>query len=447
VSAPATAALRRIEWAALDQGARQRWLAGLRPVEPRTDVATIIAEVRERGDSALRELTARFDGVELTELWVSADEFDAAQALVSPRLRDALEAAIGAVDEFHRAQLSGLASEPVVETLPGVRARRRFVPLRRAGGYVPGGRAALASSVIMLGVPARLAGVGDMVLATPPDRLGNVAPSILVAAQLVGVRSVLKVGGAQAIAALAYGTQSVAAVDRIFGAGNAWVTAAKRAVSADVAIDLPAGPSECVVVADEMADPRFVALDLLAQAEHGPDSVALLLTTSAELSAAVEAALLDAGATLATGEAATGTLRRHGWSVVLPSLEEAVGLVEDIAPEHVSLQCAGAAGLAERIGRAGAVFIGSMTPVAAGDYATGTNHLLPTGGAASAWSGVGVEAFGRWLEVVEAGEAGLRAMAATVAALAEAEGMAAHAASVVARAAQLASDGKGAQHA
>jgi histidinol dehydrogenase len=433
VTAPALGMLRTVDWTALDEPARRGWLAGLRPTEPVTDVAAIIDDVRQRGDTALIELTERYDDVRLDRLWVSQAEFDEAEAAVAPALREALAASAEAVRRFHAEQRRGLAEARPVTTHPGVVARRRFVPLRRAGGYIPGGRAPLASSVVMLGVPAALAGVGQMVLATPPGRDGRVAPAILVACRMVGVERVLKVGGAQAIAALAYGTESVPAVDRIFGAGNAWVTAAKRAVSADVAIDLPAGPSECVVLADADADPRLVALDLLAQAEHGPDSIGVLVTTSAELIGAVERELGAAADELSTGEQAAETLRRHGWAALVATFDDGLALVDEIAPEHASLQCADAAVLAERIGRAGAVFVGGVTPIAAGDYASGTNHVLPTGGAARAWSGVGVEAFGRWTEVVEASPAGVGAMAGTVSALAEAEGMAAHRASVLAR--------------
>ncbi|MEO8511546.1 MAG: histidinol dehydrogenase, partial [Chloroflexota bacterium] len=294
--------------------------------------------------------------------------------------------------------------------------------------------AAYASSVIMLGVPARLAGVDELVIATPPRPDGSVAPAILVAARLVGVKRVLRVGGAQAIAALAYGTASVAPVDRIFGAGNAWVTAAKRAVSADVAIDLPAGPSECVVLADDSADADLVALDLLAQAEHGPDSIAILVTDSAALAERVEARLAPLAADLATGERALATLRAWGRVVLVESLDEGLAAIDAIAAEHVSLQCAGAEMLAARVRNAGAIFIGPWSAVAAGDYATGTNHVLPTGGAARAYSGVGVEAFGRWIEVQRVASAATPRLAATVTALAGAEGLPAHGASVRARA-------------
>jgi histidinol dehydrogenase len=429
--------LRRLDWSALDAAAREAWLADLRPPEPGAEVDAIIAAVRDGGDAALLELIERFDGARLDSLWVGETEFNAAEKRVSTGLREALANSVRAVEAFHGAQLDLLRGATVVETRPGVRAWRRFVPLRRAGGYVAGGRAALASSVVMLGVPARLAGVDEMIIASPPGRDGSVAAAILVAARMVGISRVLKAGGAQAVAALAFGSQSVPRVDRIFGAGGPWVTAAKRAVSSDVAIDLPAGPSECVVLADGDADPRWVAHDLLAQAEHGPDSVAVLVTDSVDLARAVETALPEAAAGLATAGSALETLRRFGGSVIVSSLAQGLEVVEAIAPEHVSLQCAGAAELAAQVRSAGAVFIGGWSPVAAGDYATGTNHVLPTGGAARAWSGVGVEAFGHWVTVQEVTTEGVRDLAPTVRAIADAEGLPAHAASVEARLMQM----------
>jgi histidinol dehydrogenase len=425
--------LARTTWADLDPSARDRWIAGLRPSQPDAEVADILAAVRQRGDAALRELTARIDGVELDDLWVHDSEIAEAHRNVPRTVLDALEASHAAIRRFHADQRDALRPRRVVRTIPGVAAWRRWVPLRRVGGYVPGGRAALASSVLMIGVPARLAGVDELIIATPPGLDGRVAPAVLAAARIAGVDRVLRIGGAQAIAALAFGTASVPRVDRIIGAGGAWVTAAKRAVAGEVAIDLPAGPSECVVVADADADPRLVAFDLLAQAEHGPDSVAILVTDDAGVADRVESALPSAATEAETGEPAMATLRALGRAVLVASLDAAIDVVEAIAPEHASLQCANASELAERIRTAGAVFIGPWAAVAGGDYAFGTNHLLPTGGAARAWSGVGVETFGRWVEVVDASPSSLRWMAPIVDALADAEGLPLHAASVRAR--------------
>jgi histidinol dehydrogenase len=429
--------LLRSDWASLDADARRAWLAALRPAAPQADVAAIVADVRERGDEALRELTARFDGADLSSAWLGADAIDAAS--VDAELEGALVAAARSIRRYHADQRDALRQERRVRTAPGVTAWRRWRPIERVGAYVPGGRAAYASSVLMVGIPAALAGVDDVIVATPPDRDGSVAAAILVAARIAGVRRILRAGGAQAIAALAYGTASVPAVDKILGAGNAYVTAAKRLVSDRVAIDLPAGPSEAVVLADATADPELVALDLLAQAEHGPDSVAVVISNDAAVLEAVDRALPAAAAGLATGERALATLGEHGRSVLVPSLEEGLAVIDAIAAEHVSLQCADADRLAGEIRHAGAIFIGPWSPIAAGDYASGTNHVLPTGGAARAWSGIGVETFGRWTEVQRLTPAGVAGIAPTVAAIAAAEGLAAHGASVVARAERAAS--------
>jgi len=426
--------VRRLRWDEVDESERARWIAALRPGRDAVDVAPIIDAVRTSGDAAVRQLTERFDGARLDGLWVGEAEIAEAAEAADRALVQAMDASIAAVGRFHADQRDALRGRRVVRTMPGVTAWRRWTPLERVGAYIPGGRAPLASSVIMCGVPAKLAGVDELIVATPPGADGRVAPSILVAARRVGVDRILRVGGAQAIAAMAYGTESVPAVDRIVGAGNAWVTEAKRAVSADVAIDMPAGPSECVVVADADADPELIALDLLAQAEHGPDSVAVLITDDAALVAAVEDRLATAAATLATGELALETLRRRGGAIVVRDLGDAPAVSDAIAPEHLSLQCAGADAIAARVRHVGSVFVGPWSAVAAGDYATGTNHVLPTGGAARAYSGLGLEAFGRWVEVQEVTAAGVRSVADTVDRLAGAEGLPAHAASVRARA-------------
>ena len=424
--------LRRVDWRTLDAAARDAWLQTLRPPEPGTDVSDILAAIRTTGDDALRELTMRLDGVDLADPWVSADEWDA--AVVEPALAAALADAAASIGRYHAEQRNALRQERRVRTAPGVTAWRRWQPIERVGGYVPGGRATYPSSVLMLAVPARLAGVGELIITTPPRSDGSVSPAVLVAARIGGVDRVLKAGGAQAIAALAFGTGSVPAVDKIFGAGNAWVTAAKRAVSGRVAIDLPAGPSECIVLADGAADAELVALDLLAQSEHGPDSVAIVVSDDPALLDAVEDALPRLAADLATGEHALATIGRHGASVLVADLDAGIQVINEVAAEHVSLQCDGADALATNVRNAGAIFIGPWSPVAAGDYATGTNHVLPTGAAARAWSGVGVESFGRWIQLQRLAPAGARSLSGTVQAIAMAEGLPAHAASVRARA-------------
>ncbi|MEO6294450.1 MAG: histidinol dehydrogenase [Candidatus Limnocylindria bacterium] len=432
--APTAALARRLDWAAADASERSRWIVELRASRDAVDVAPIIDEVRQRGDAAVRELTLRLDGAAVEGLWVDEVEIDEAVRAVEDGLAIAIDASIAAVRRFHADQRNALRDRRVVQTLPGVTAWRRWTPFERVGAYIPGGRAPLASSVIMCGVPARLAGVDELIVATPPGTDGRVAPAVLVAARRVGVDRVLRVGGAQAIAAMAYGTETLPAVDRIVGAGNAWVTAAKRAVAGDVAIDLPAGPSECVVVADAGADAELVALDLLAQAEHGPDSVAVLVTDDVGLVEQVEGRLPALAATLATGDVALETLRHHGGAILVHDLAAAVAVADAIAPEHLSLQCTGADELAGRVRHVGSVFIGPWSAIAAGDYATGTNHVLPTGGSARVYGGLGVEAFGRWIEVQRLTARGVRSVADTVDRLAGSEGLPAHARSVRARA-------------
>jgi histidinol dehydrogenase len=436
----AAGVLRVDSWAALGADARSAWLGGLRAEPPDADVREIVARVRRDGDLALRELTREIDGVELDDLFVPASAFSEARASVPSQVVEALGEARDAIRRYHADQRALLSQQRHVQTGPGVVAWRRWLPIERAGGYVPGGRASYPSSVLMLGVPAQLAGVDELIVATPPRRDGSVDPTVLVAAQMVGVRRVLRVGGAQAIAAFAYGTASVPRVDRIFGAGNAWVTAAKRLVAADTALDLPAGPSEAVVIADAAADPAFVAADLLAQAEHGPDSVAILLTDAAALLPSVEREIERQAAKLATGERAVATLRAWGRCLLVADMATAVGVANGIAAEHVSLQCAEAETLVERLRNAGAAFIGPWSPIAAGDYATGTNHVLPTGAAARAYSGVGVESFGRWMEVQRVSPSAVDRLARTVGAIAGAEGLPAHAASVSVRAERAAAE-------
>jgi histidinol-phosphate aminotransferase len=424
--------LARTAWSALDADGRAAWADSLRPAPPAADAAAIVDDVRRRGDAALRELTARFDGADLDDPWLSPDAI--ASAEVPSELEQALTRAAKAIRRYHADQRDALRSERRVRTAPGVVAWRRWQPLQRVGAYVPGGRAAYASSVLMVAIPAALAGVGEVVIATPPAADGTVAPSILAAARIAGVTRILRAGGGQAVAALAYGTASIPAVDKIVGAGSAWVTAAKRLVSDRVAIDLPAGPSECVVLADADADPELVSLDLLAQAEHGPDSVAIVVSDSGELLDRIDGCLAVLAGPLATGERALSTLERHGRSVLVIDLDAGVDVVNAVAAEHVSLQCADAPARGDQVRNAGAIFIGPWSPIAAGDYAAGTNHVLPTGGAARAWSGIGVETFGRWIELQSLTAAGVEALASTVETIAAAEGLPAHAASVAARA-------------
>lgn len=432
----ATAAqlLRHDEWGHMDAAARAAWLGKLRAAAPDADAAAIVTRVRDNGDDALRDLTRELDGVELDELFVPVPDLETAAAAVPAEVADALREAMDAIRRYHADQRAQLSAERRVQTGPGVVAWRRWLPIARAGGYIPGGRASYPSSVLMLGVPAMLAGVDELILATPPRADGGLDPTVVLAARMVGVERILRVGGAQAIAALAYGTESVPRVDRIFGAGNAWVTAAKRLVAADTAIDLPAGPSEAVVIADGTADAAMIAADLLAQAEHGADSVAILLTDAPALASAVEGEIARQAAQLATGERAMATLATWGRCLLVDSISTAAEVANEVAAEHVSLQCADAEGLLGQLRNAGSVFIGQWSAIAAGDYATGTNHVLPTGGAAQAYGGVGVESFGRWMEVQRVDESAARRLATIVGPIAGAEGLPAHAASVALRA-------------
>jgi len=428
--------MRRVDWSRLDAAARAAALqrpALVPDAERREAVAAIMADVRARGDAAVREYTKRFDGCD-PELLVPAAELDAAWNGADAGVRAALSSAAARIEAFHRAQ----APAPVaVETSPGVLCERRWVPLDAVGLYAPGGSAPLVSTVLMVGIPARLAGCPVRVLATPPGRDGRIDARLLAAAKLAGVTLVVRAGGAQAIAALACGTASIPKADKLFGPGNAWVAEAKRQ-AADApdgaAIDLPAGPSEVLVIADDSADACFVASDLLAQCEHGADSQAILATPSAAFADKVEAEVEQRLKGLPRETIARASLS-NGLVAVVRSLDEALELSEAYAPEHLILQTREDERLAARVRRAGAVFVGPWSPEAAGDYACGPNHVLPTGGAARAWGGLGLESFLRPLTFQRLTRAGLRAVAPDVEALARVEGLDAHRLSVTARSA------------
>jgi len=393
------------------------------------EARAIIAEVRWSGDAALVRYARELDGVELTRFEVSSAEFAAARAALPATDIAALERAIANIDAFHRAtQPTAVA----IDVQPGVRCERLIRPIGAVGLYVPAGLAPLPSTVMMLGVPARIAGCGRRVLCTPPQRDGAASAAVLVAAELCGIAQVYKIGGAQAIAALAYGTTSVPKVDKIFGPGNAWVTAAKQLVAADpagAALDMPAGPSEVLVIADDSARADFVAADLLAQAEHDPSSQAILVTTSRALAlqvAAEVAAQLPArtrGSILERSIAASRIL-------IVPDLATAVGISEAYAPEHLIIQTRAPRALLERVHNAGSVFLGTWSPEPMGDYCSGTNHVLPTYGHARAYSGLSVTDFTRRMTVQELSADGLRALGPTAATLARLEGLDAHAAAV-----------------
>lgn len=422
------------DWNTLDASAQASLLA--RPVQAvaqrtRDAVAGLLADVQVRGDIALRDVTLRFDGVELATFEVSEEEFAAAHTAVPADLRQAMQQAAERIEVFHRA---GMAQPYAVETAPGVVCERMILPIQRVGLYVPAGSAPLPSTALMLGVPSRLAGCREVVLCTPPRKDGTADPAVLVAAQLTGVRRVFKLGGAQAIAAMAFGTESVPACDKLFGPGNSYVTEAKQQVAqaGAAAIDMPAGPSEVLVIADAGADAAFVAADLLSQAEHGPDSQVLLLSDDEGLIGRVQAELAAQLATLDRADIARQALSASRL-VKVATLDEAFAISNRYAPEHLILALREPRGWLGRVEAAGSVFLGDYTPEALGDYCSGTNHVLPTSGAARAYSGVSVASFQNFVSVQSASRAGIAAIGDCALTLARAEGLDAHANAVALR--------------
>ncbi len=430
------------DWAALDAAGRARVLA-----RPRAGVGgTVFAEaraiveaVRGEGDAAVRRYTSRFDGVppeRLATLAVTAEEFAAARRELDATQVAALERAIANVETFHAAQRPTILS---LETMPGVRCERVVRPIGAVGLYVPAGSAPLPSAVIMLAVPARLAGCPQRVLCSAPDRSGRVNAAVLVAAQLCGIDTVFRIGGAQAIAALAYGTASVPKVDKIFGPGNAWVTAAKQLVATDpdgAALDLPAGPSEVLVVADGAARADFVAADLLAQAEHDPLAQAVLVTDSSELANQVVAEIARQLPQRSRQRILAGSLQ-SARIILVADIDTAIGVSNAYAPEHLILQVIEPRRWLDAIESAGSVFIGPWSPEPIGDYCSGANHVLPTYGYARACSGLSLLDFVKRITVQELTAAGLAALGPTASTLANLEGLDAHAAAVDLRLAAL----------
>jgi len=424
--------MERLAWQDLDDAGRRAALA--RPPVPasrdlRRRVREIIATVRRDGDAALRGYAVEFDHAELVSLQVSEEEYAAAESRLRPEALCALQIAINNVTTFHLAQVP---REVSLETQPGVRCEHLARPIQAVGLYVPAGTAPLPSTAIMLAVPSRLARCPRRVLCTPPRRDGMVDPAVLVVARRCGIDSVFKVGGAQAIAAMAYGTESIPRVAKVFGPGNPWVTAAKQLIAIDphgAAMDMPAGPSEVMVIADETADASFIAHDLLAQAEHDPHAQALLLTTSAELAdrvAAQLAELVPAQSRRAILEQSLSAARL----IVVPDLATAVAIAESYAPEHLLIQTRTPRALLGSITAAASVFLGPWSPETLGDYCSGPNHVLPTYGYARAYSGLGVGDFMRSMAVQELSAAGLVQLGPVAATLARLEGLEGHAGAV-----------------
>lgn len=400
--------------------------------EIRAAAAAIIDEVRRGGDAALRRLTKRLDRASITDFWVSDDEVRVAEQSLTDGQLAAIDLAIRNVRAFHMPQRPAALS---VETMPGVVCERVSHPIDSVGLYVPAGTAPLPSAAIMLAVPAAIAGCRTRVLCTPPRPDGTADPAVIVAATRAGVRDIYKIGGAQAVAAMAYGTESVPRVLKIFGPGNAWVTAAKSLVSGapdGAAIDMPAGPSEVLVIADDAADPEFVAADLLSQAEHGTDSQVVLLTTCRSLAERVLTAIEEQLAKLGRAEIAAGALR-HSRLIVVEDIAAAIEVSNRYAPEHLILQTRDARQLLTSLRNAGSVFVGPWTPESVGDYCSGTNHVLPTYGFARTCSGLGVDQFMRQMTVQELTRSGLEQLGQAVIELATLEGLDAHAAAVTRR--------------
>lgn len=407
----------RSEWPALVE----RRLSDDGIIAERT--AAIIDKVRIGGDEAIREIVRTIDGVELNALEVTEEERREAFGLVPQELKDAIAKAVRNITVFHMAQ----RFEPVeTETVRGVLCVQRAVPMQRVGLYVPGGTAPLFSTVLMLAIPAKVAGCKEIILCTPANSEGKVAPAVLFASMVCGVDRVFKVGGAQAIAAMAYSTETIPSVDKIFGPGNRYVTKAKEIVSNRVAIDMPAGPSEVLVMADEMAIPSFVASDLLSQAEHGVDSQAILVCSNEEIADAVCAEVAAQLQQLPRKEMAAKALE-NSRVVILTNPDERIEFVNMYAPEHLIISTKDPWGISARITAAGSVFIGNYSPESAGDYASGTNHTLPTSGWARSHSGVNLDSFVRKITYQEITPEGMRSLGDTIVTMAKAEGLDAHA--------------------
>ena len=393
-------------------------------------VADIIKLVASNGDSALRQLSLKFDNVDISDFRVSDSEINEAVAKVRPEVAKAIDAAARNIEKFHEAQLM---ERPIdVEISKGVRCQQRQLPINTVGLYIPGGRAPLFSTVLMLAIPARIAGCRRRILCTPYNAERGIAPEIIYAAKICGVDEIYKVGGAQSIAAMAYGTESIPRVDKIFGPGNRFVTCAKQLVMNRVAIDMPAGPSEVMVMADQSASPRYVAADLLSQAEHGPDSQAILVTDDLAFAQRVEDEVSSLSTQLSRIDSVAGSLSQSRL-IVLDSRDEMIDFANKYASEHLIISMSDPWDVANEITSAGSIFIGNYSPESAGDYASGTNHTLPTSGWAKAYSGVNIDSFMKKITYQELSKDGLSSLAETIIAMADAEGLDAHALAVKVR--------------
>ncbi|RZS97971.1 histidinol dehydrogenase [Cecembia calidifontis] len=407
---------------------RSEWTKSLkRPVQKTKDIEKIVKpilrKVKRSGDKALKKFALEYDHVQIKNLCVTAEEVKKAKELVDPQLKSAILVAKENIEKFHAAQIS---PELKLEVMEGVTCMRRSVPIQKVGLYIPGGTAPLFSTVLMLGVPANLAGCEEIVLCTPPDAEGNIHPAILYTADLIGIDKIVKAGGAQAIAAMTFGTESVPRVDKIFGPGNQYVTAAKQlAVKKGVAIDMPAGPSEVLVYADETAIPSFVAADLLSQAEHGVDSQVVLVTTTEKFASKVQKEIENQLEKLPRKDIAKRALD-NSVAVVMAKQEKAIELINDYAPEHLIICVENEEEVVDKIINAGSVFIGNFTPESAGDYASGTNHTLPTYGYARNYSGVSLDSFFKKITYQKITEKGIQKLGPTIEIMAANELLDAH---------------------
>lgn len=387
-------------------------------------VKGILEDVRQHGDAAIAKYTTQFDGVTLTDIVVSSDEINEAESLLTDELKQAIQTAAHNIRAFHQKQIT---KPEVVETMPGVQCWRKSVGIEKVGLYIPGGTAPLFSTILMLGIPAQLAGCKEVVLCSPPNKEGKLHPAILYAASVAGITNVYKVGGVQAIAALAYGTETIAKTYKIFGPGNQYVTCAKQLIQQEgIAIDMPAGPSEVCVLADETAKPHFIAADLLSQAEHGVDSQVVLVTCEDGVIEAVIEELSKQVELLPRKDIALKALE-NSKAIVVKNIALAINLVNEYAAEHLIISCQYAAEIGERIINAGSIFLGNYSPESVGDYASGTNHTLPTNGFARAYSGVSVDSFVKKITFQHLTKKGLINIGDTVIEMATAEGLDAHA--------------------
>ncbi len=397
-------------------------------------VKNILNRVKKSGDEALLEFSEQFDKVRLRDLTASEEEIKSAVDHLDQELKEAIETAARNIEKFHSVQRREVVK---VETMPGVECWRKGVAIQKVGIYIPGGSAPLFSTVLMLALPARLAGCEEVILCTPPSKDGTINPAILFAAQLAGVKKIFKVGGAQAIAAMAYGTKTVPSVYKIFGPGNQYVTKAKQIVSQEgVAIDMPAGPSEVLVIADANANTSFVAADLLSQAEHGPDSQVVLVTTDKEISGKIQEEVEKQVNALPRKDIAKEALN-SSLSILFNDEQSMLDFVNHYAPEHLIINTANYESLADKVINAGSVFLGSYTPESAGDYASGTNHTLPTNGFATAFGGVSLESFMKHITFQKISKEGIRTLGPVVEKMAEAEQLVGHKNSISIRLKQL----------